>query len=143
MVGKSVIKGVYIDMSDFKVEIDELAAERFKEHLVDNGLDTQSGFMRLYVSGGGCSGLSYGLQVSEEMEPDDEIVLSNGVRILVDPASAKYVNGSVIQYVDDVLGGGFKVVNPNSIGGCGCGSSFSVEGEEPKLGGCNGCGHNE
>lgn len=127
-------------MSDFKVEIDEVAAEQFKQHLADNGIDTQSAHMRLYVAGGGCSGLQYGLVVEEEIEDDDSIVVSNGVKILVDPISAKYVNGSIIKYVDDVLGGGFKVENPNAVGSCGCNNSFSVADDEHSSDhGCNGC----
>jgi iron-sulfur cluster assembly protein len=92
------------------------------------------------VSGGGCSGLQYGLAISEgEPEIDDVIVYSNDIKIVVDAHSVKYLNGAIIDYKEDGLMSGFKVENPNAEKSCGCGSSFSVEGEAYDS--CGGCGY--
>ncbi len=98
--------------------------------------------LRVYVSGGGCSGLQYGMALDENIEQDDQVFESNGVRVVVDAVSLRYIAGSTVDYVNTGMGGGFKVENPNAKGGCGCGSSFSTEeGEQASGGGCgSGCG---
>jgi iron-sulfur cluster assembly protein len=98
--------------------------------------------LRVYVAGGGCSGLQYGMALDENIEADDVVFETNGVKVVVDSQSLRYISGSVVDYVDAGMGGGFKVENPNSTGGCGCGSSFSTEdGAEASGGGCgSGCG---
>jgi len=98
--------------------------------------------LRVYVSGGGCSGLQYGMALDENIEQDDQVFESLGVRMVVDPVSLRYIAGSTVEYVTAGMGGGFKVNNPNASGGCGCGSSFSAEGEEgaeKAEGGCGSC----
>lgn len=79
--------------------------------------------LRLYVTGGGCSGLSYGLALDYPNE-DDNIIEQDGVKILIDPHSARFVKGSEIDYREALMGGGFAINNPNAIRTCGCGSSF-------------------
>lgn len=102
--------------------------------------------LRVWVAGGGCSGLSYGMALDEDpAEAGDVNLEHHGVKILVDEMSLRYMTGSVVDYVDDVLGGGFKIENPNAVKACGCGSSFSVEEEgmeglDRPAGGCGGCG---
>jgi iron-sulfur cluster assembly protein len=99
--------------------------------------------LRVYVSGGGCSGLQYGMALDENIEPDDQVFESQGVKVVVDAMSLRYIAGATVDYVDSGMGGGFKVENPNASGGCGCGSSFSTEeGAEKSGGGCGsgGCG---
>lgn len=83
--------------------------------------------LRVYVAGGGCSGLQYGMALDENIEQDDQVFESNGVKMVVDSISLRYINGSTVDYVATGMGGGFKVENPNATGGCGCGSSFSTE----------------
>ena len=84
--------------------------------------------LRVFVSGGGCSGFQYGLMI-DEGEGDastDAVIESNGVKLLVDPISARYLRGAEVDFVDNITGGGFTIKNPNAKSTCGCGSSFSV-----------------
>jgi len=99
-------------------KISELLAE---ENKVDGGL-------RVFVQGGGCSGFQYGLMI-DEGEGDastDAVIEMNGVKLLVDPISARYLLNAEVDFVDNVTGGGFTIKNPNAKSTCGCGSSFSV-----------------
>src|SRR2546425_2499961 len=92
--------------------------------------------LRVFVSGGGCSGLQYGMAIADEVEEGDVEFEQHGVRILVDPLSVNYIAGASVDYVEDVMGGGFKIDNPNATKSCGCGSSFSTEdGVEDSGGG--------
>ena len=105
--------------------------------------DKAGSALRVWVAGGGCSGLSYGMALDDNApEADDQVFEQDGLRVMVDELSLGYMNGAIVDYVDDVLGGGFKVENPNATGGCGCGNSFSTEGSAaPSGGGCgSGCG---
>ena len=102
-------------------KINELLAE---ENKAGSGL-------RVFVQGGGCSGFQYGLMI-DEGEGDattDAVIESNGVKLLVDPISARYLRGAEVDFVDNVTGGGFTIKNPQATSTCGCGSSFSVDGE--------------
>jgi iron-sulfur cluster assembly accessory protein len=82
--------------------------------------------LRLRVLAGGCSGFSYKLSFESELQPDDHIVDAFGLRVLVDPVSAPIVMGSTIEFNEALLGGGFKVNNPQAVHECACGESFSV-----------------
>jgi iron-sulfur cluster assembly protein len=97
--------------------------------------------LRVWVAGGGCSGLSYGMALDDaDPEKEDQIFEQEGVRIVVDPLSLNYMSGSSVDYVDDQFGGGFKIENPNATSSCGCGSSFSTEEGQGGGGGCGSCG---
>lgn len=106
----------------------------------------QGASLRIWVAGGGCSGLQYGMALDDaEPEEGDVMMVDQGVNIVVDGLSLKYLKGAHVDYVDDVLGGGFKIENPNAVRSCGCGSSFSadeegIEGLNTGGGGCGGCG---
>ena len=82
--------------------------------------------LRVGVKGGGCSGLSYTMTFEEQGGEHDKEFDCNGVRILVDPKSNLYLNGMTLDFSGDLLGGGFKFVNPNATGSCSCGQSFSA-----------------
>lgn len=100
------------------LKIGELLTE---ENKVEAGL-------RVFVQGGGCSGFQYGLMI-DEGEGDastDTVIESNGVKLLIDPISARYLKGAEVDFVDNITGGGFTIKNPNAKSTCGCGSSFSV-----------------
>jgi iron-sulfur cluster assembly accessory protein len=99
-------------------KIQELLAE---ENKVGAGL-------RVFVQGGGCSGFQYGLMIDEgDGDPStDQVFESNGIRLVVDPISIRYLQGAEVDFVDTVSGGGFTIKNPNARSTCGCGSSFSV-----------------
>ncbi len=87
--------------------------------------DNQGKLLRVYVEQGGCSGLQYSM-VFDEKRPDDLVVEMHGVAVLVDPFSAKYLRGTVVDYSDALTGGGFKLNNPNAKQSCGCGKSFEA-----------------
>jgi len=82
--------------------------------------------LRLSVSGGGCSGFQYGFDFAENAEADDIIVEKDGVTMLVDNMSLLYLIGSEVDFVEDMVGASFQVVNPNAQSSCGCGASFSI-----------------
>jgi iron-sulfur cluster assembly accessory protein len=82
--------------------------------------------LRLAVDGGGCAGFTYSFELAEAADADDVIAETDGVKLVVDPASLDLVRGSSVDFVEDLGGAAFKVTNPNAQSGCGCGSSFSV-----------------
>jgi iron-sulfur cluster assembly protein len=95
--------------------------------------------LRVFVAGGGCSGLQYGMTLDEEQEGDTVISMS-GFNILVDEMSMGYIDGSEVDYVDSLMGAGFTVNNPNAVSSCGCGHSFKTAGGGGEAKSC-GCGH--
>ena len=82
--------------------------------------------LRVFVQGGGCSGLQYGFEFDEEMQDGDTLVENLGVQLLIDPMSFQYLVGAEIDYKEDIEGSQFVIRNPNATTTCGCGSSFSV-----------------
>lgn len=82
--------------------------------------------LRVYITGGGCSGFQYGFTFDENIEDGDTIIEKNGVTLLVDPMSGQYLDGAEIDYVENVEGAQFVIRNPNATTTCGCGSSFGV-----------------
>ncbi|MBE0471816.1 MAG: iron-sulfur cluster insertion protein ErpA [Methyloprofundus sp.] len=82
--------------------------------------------LRVYISGGGCSGFQYGFTFDEDVADDDTQVENGGVTVLVDAMSIQYLNGAEIDYKEDLSGAQFVIRNPNASTTCGCGSSFSV-----------------
>ena len=82
--------------------------------------------LRVYVTGGGCSGFQYGFTFDEDVNEDDTQILKNGVVVLVDAMSVQYLTGAEIDYTDGLSGSQFVIRNPNASTTCGCGSSFSV-----------------
>lgn len=101
------------------------AVSKVQEFITEHGGADDTG-LRVAVLPGGCSGFQYGLNIEDEPETDDEVLEEAGVRIFVDPFSAQYLDGVEIDYVTSMMGSGFSFRNPNSSGGCGCGSSFTV-----------------
>ena len=117
------------------VTLSEKAAGEIKGLFERQGVENAA--LRVFVSGGGCSGLQYGMAIADEVEEGDVQFEQHGVRILVDPLSINYITGASVDFVEDPMGGGFKIDNPNATKSCGCGSSFSTEdGEEAGGGGC-------
>lgn len=100
------------------------AANKVSELIADEGNDNLK--LRVYVSGGGCSGFQYGFTFDEEVNEDDTCVEKNGVTVLIDSMSIQYLNGAEIDYKEDVSGSQFVIRNPNATTTCGCGSSFSA-----------------
>ena len=102
----------------------ESAASHISEMLVDDTTNTGKS-LRVYVEGGGCSGLQYGM-IFDETRDDDVVSEYFGVKVLTDKFSANYLSRCVIDYSDELIGGGFKINNPNAESSCGCGKSFTT-----------------
>src|SRR5919202_959187 len=114
------------------VQLTDIAAEKVKDFLSSQQADAAVG-LRVGVRGGGCSGFQYALALDEQRD-DDHVFDHDGIRLLVDPASLRYVDGSQVDYTESLMGSGFEVNNPNVVAACGCGSSFRVADEEPSCG---------
>ena len=96
--------------------------------------------VRVFIKSGGCSGYSYGMSIDEKHLEGDRLFEDRGARIVVDPKSWLLVRGSEIDYVENMMGGGFQVTNPNATSACGCGSSFRTDGRAaPDGDGAVGC----
>jgi iron-sulfur cluster assembly accessory protein len=106
------------------VSLTESAAAQVK-HLLTSEPDNAGKTLRIYVESGGCSGMQYGM-VFDERRPDDSSAQFFGVNVLVDPFSAEHLRGTVVDYVDALTGGGFKIFNPKAQQSCGCGKSFAA-----------------
>lgn len=96
--------------------------------------------LRVFVTGGGCSGMQYGMSFEEDPRDYDQVVEVDGVRLFVDPTSLVYLKGANIDFVDSLIGGGFRIDNPNAASSCGCGHSFKSEDGEAAAEGGGGCG---
>jgi iron-sulfur cluster assembly accessory protein len=101
------------------------AVEAVKQIRTKEGLP-EGHALRVSVVGGGCSGFSYQLDFEEGPQADDQVLEYDGIRVLVDATSAQHLEGTQIDYVASLSGGGFKFMNPKAAQTCGCGSSFSV-----------------
>ncbi|MGE8080697.1 HesB/IscA family protein [Peribacillus loiseleuriae] len=106
------------------VIITEAASFQIKEMMKHNG--EEGSFLRVAVKGGGCTGLSYGMGFEPDAGEADEELEQFGIKILVDKQDSPILNGTVIDYKQSLMGGGFTIENPNAIASCGCGSSFKT-----------------
>jgi iron-sulfur cluster assembly accessory protein len=100
------------------------ATDHLSKIMSEKNLDGHA--LRVFVSGGGCSGLSYGMTFAEGPEIGDQIFSTGDVNVVVDPGSVQYLNGAEIDYIDSLMGGGFRIENPNAVRSCACGSSFQT-----------------
>ncbi len=106
------------------IRVSEAAAEQALNLMNGEEMDTDLSGVRLFVQQGGCAGLSYGMRFDIEPEDDDTVEEHYGLRVFVDPASLKYIDGSVLDYESGLQAQGFHVENPNVVSECGCGESF-------------------
>ncbi len=113
------------------------AALKVRE-LLDQESEANLG-LRIFVAGGGCSGMQYGMTL-DEVQEGDAVMELDGIRVLVDEMSASYISGSEVDYVDSLMGAGFTVNNPNAVSTCGCGHSFKTANDGGEARSC-GCGH--
>src|SRR5512139_1094203 len=122
------------------VTLTPMAAEKLQNILTEKSLLDHG--LRVFVAGGGCSGLQYGMAFEAQAREMDTIIDAHGMKVYVDPVSLEYLYGATIDYVDGLMGAGFRIDNPNAVAACGCGSSFRTKdsGEAPAGGGC-GCGN--
>jgi iron-sulfur cluster assembly protein len=108
------------------ITLTDSAAREIESIIKDQELDRASVRLRVGVKGGGCSGFSYILDLTENQKDTDETFDNDGVTVIVDPKSLLYLNGTTIDFKDEVMGRGFVFQNPNATTSCGCGSSFAV-----------------
>lgn len=101
------------------------ATEKVKGILEQERESLPQGGLRIYVQGGGCSGFSYGM-VLDEAGDEDQVLEVQGIKVIVDPMSLRYLDGAEVDYKEDLMGGGFAIKNPNAKSTCGCGSSFQA-----------------
>ncbi len=123
------------------ISLTTAAADAVRDLLAKRDLEGYG--LRVYIKGGGCSGYQYGMALDDNIRDEDLITECHGVKVIVDEVSIDYMRGATVDFVDDLMGSGFKVENPNAAASCGCGSSFRTQdGEAPQsnAGGCNGCG---
>mgnify|MGYP003632978514 CR=1 FL=1 len=111
---------------DNAVILTELAAKEISRIIGEQGLDPQKVRLRVGVKGGGCSGFSYILDLTETQKDSDEVFEQHGIKIIVDPKSLLYLGGTTVDFKDEIMGRGFVFGNPNATTSCGCGSSFAV-----------------
>jgi iron-sulfur cluster assembly accessory protein len=105
------------------IALTERAARRISEIMAR---EPEGSMLRVSVNGGGCSGFAYAFDVDRNRQDDDIVVERDGVAVLVDQVSLQYMDGSVIDFVDDLIGQSFKIENPHAVASCGCGTSFSL-----------------
>ena len=105
------------------VTISERAAKRIGQILKSEG---DGAMLRISVEGGGCSGFQYKFDVEKARAEDDLVITRDGATVVVDPASVPFLEGSEVDFVDDLIGASFRVANPNATASCGCGTSFSI-----------------
>ncbi|MGI6408371.1 MAG: iron-sulfur cluster insertion protein ErpA [Thiopseudomonas sp.] len=106
------------------MQFSQTAANKVKGLIEEEGNDRL--MLRVFITGGGCSGFQYGFTFDEEMEDDDTVVERDGVKLVVDPMSFQYLEGAEVDYTEGLEGSRFIINNPNASTTCGCGSSFSV-----------------
>jgi iron-sulfur cluster assembly accessory protein len=105
------------------ITLTDRAARRINEIMA---AEPQGSMLRISVNGGGCSGFQYAFDVERSRQEDDLVIERDGAAVLVDQVSLQYMDGSVIDFVDDLIGQSFKIENPHATASCGCGTSFSI-----------------
>ena len=127
------------------IQLTEAAADTVRNLLIQKEVPDYG--LRIFVSGGGCSGMQYGMALDAGAGENDMVFEDSGVKIFVDSISMMYLSGSVVDYEDSLMGGGFRVDNPNAASSCGCGHSFKTDSSTGAQssgysggGGCGSCG---
>jgi iron-sulfur cluster assembly accessory protein len=122
-----------------QLTVTDAAASKANELLKSNGKEHAA--IRVFVKSGGCSGYSYGMAIDERTIDGDREFVDRGVKLVVDPRSWQLLQGAEIDYIENMMGGGFSVNNPNATSSCGCGHSFRTDGRQAPDGeGSVGCG---
>ncbi len=120
------------------ITLTDSAADKLQKVMADKAIEKHA--LRVFVSGGGCSGMSYGMTFAENPEIGDQVFDGGKVKVVIDPGSFQYLNGAEIDYIDSLMGGGFRVENPNAVRSCACGSSFQTSaGEQGSPCGSSSC----
>jgi iron-sulfur cluster assembly protein len=122
-----------------QIMLTQSAAEAVRDLLNKRNLEGYA--LRVFVQGGGCSGFQYGMALEGNVRENDMTFEYHGVKVVVDEISINYLEGSTIDYVDEVMGSGFKIENPNAVSACGCGSSFRTKESGAASDAGGGCCH--
>lgn len=120
------------------ISMSPAAAAQLKELMGQQENASEQLGLRVFVYPGGCSGMSYGMAFEDQPAEDDYTIVVDGVKLYVDEMSASYVGGAQIDYEDSLMGGGFRILNPNAVRSCGCGHSFDTGADAENARGC-GC----
>ena len=127
------------DVKGDSISLTQAAADAVRGLLEERQLEDHA--LRVFIAGGGCSGYQYGMALEGEPRDNDFVHEQHGVKVVIDDVSIGYLRGATIDFVNEVMGSGFKIDNPNATSACGCGSSFRTDGEEAPehqhAGGCN------
>ncbi|MET3612806.1 iron-sulfur cluster assembly accessory protein [Rhizobium aquaticum] len=110
-------------MTEVNVTMTESAAKRIAKIIAS---ETDKNALRISVEGGGCSGFSYKFDLTGDRQDDDIVIERDSARVLIDQMSLVYMEGSEIDFVDNLLGQSFQIKNPNAVASCGCGTSFAI-----------------
>jgi iron-sulfur cluster insertion protein len=113
-----------VDTGERRIVVTESAARRIAALQVKER--AKGAFLRIAVSGGGCSGFQYGFSFDEERHEDDVVFERDGVAVVVDEVSLDLLSGAEVDFVEDLMGASFQIRNPNAASSCGCGNSFSI-----------------
>jgi iron-sulfur cluster assembly accessory protein len=105
------------------ITLSQSAAKRINQIMAKEAPGSK---LRISVNGGGCSGFEYAFDIDTQVQEDDLVIERDGAAVLVDEVSAQYMEGSVIDFVDDLIGQSFQIKNPLATSSCGCGTSFSI-----------------
>lgn len=134
-----VERNPFAPQHDFEpLTLTETAANKAKTLIANS--NKENGAIRVFVKSGGCSGYSYGMAIDDQNREGDNIYEDKNVKIVVDPRSLPLIQGSEIDYIDNLMGGGFSVNNPQATSACGCGSSFRTDNKAaPDSEGSVGC----
>jgi len=112
------------EIEERSIVVTESAARRIA--VLKTQEQAEKAFLRIAVSGGGCSGFQYGLSFDEQRNDDDSVFERDGIVVVVDEASLGLLNGAEVDFVEDLMGASFRINNPNAASSCGCGNSFSI-----------------
>ena len=112
------------DAGERRIVVTDSAARRIA--VLKRQEAAERAFLRIAVSGGGCSGFQYGLSFDDQQNPDDFVFEQGGVAVVVDDVSLDLLQGAEVDFVEDLMGASFQIKNPNAASSCGCGNSFSV-----------------
>ena len=122
--------------AEVAITLSPLAAEKLQNIMQEKNLSHHG--LRVFVAGGGCSGLQYGMAFESDARENDTVLNAHGLNVYVDPVSLEYLYGASIDYSDNLMGGGFRIENPNAVSTCGCGSSFRTKSSgEASDAGCS------
>jgi iron-sulfur cluster insertion protein len=116
--------GSTVDIEERRIILTDNAAHRIATLKAEE--NAGDAFLRIAVSGGGCSGFQYGLSFDDQRNDDDFVFEHDGVGVIVDDVSLDLLNGAEVDFVEDLMGASFQIRNPNAASSCGCGNSFSV-----------------